>query len=483
MLRELVCVVAVAASLRTETTTPCASGFLSTPCPLVRSTITTTPLPCPTIASPCGELAIFGARVVLAQSVGSPGSMVTATPSVSIETTMTTTPAPCFSTSKKPCPILISTSTTTPCVATRMDALASAGARDTPDRASSATAAVFGSTVTTTPLPCPTSATPCTVTTTPCIIATMVSTVTPTPVPCPTTALPWGALAIAGSHFDLAQGSPSRLKATTTIATTSVVTTIAMATATVTTTTTATTTSSTTTITTSSTSRTTTTAIATTTFDSHVGLAISGASMHAKLLSSRSHSVEHAKTTLRRKEHESKHSARIGNSFLSLVTWLLMLLLLILLIAGWHCCCRSKGKSPSISPNVTEEVPLLAGDLTKPTELETILETAREAIPVASASRSAEEPYEDPETVLNIAHEAHRMESARTVDDAPAYVISSTELPVAVDVAPIQEPENLVAVETRDGPMESASLDRHREIPPVGEAPKNTGCCACRGRH
>lgn len=126
---------------------------------------------------------------------------------------------------------------------------------------------------------------------------------------------------------------------------------------------------------------------------------------------------------------------------------------------------------------------MLAGDLTKPTELETILETAREAIPVASASRSAEEPYEDPETVLNIAHEAYRMESARTVDDAPAYVISSIELPVAVDVAPIQEPENLVAVETRDGPMESASLDRHREIPPVGEAPKNTGCCACRGRH
>jgi len=391
-----------------------------------------------------------------------------------------------------------------------MDALAIAGARDTPERASSANAAMFGSTVTTTPLPCTTTATPCdalaiagahvdlargsgevgsphaTVTTTPCIIATMVSTVTPTPVPCPTTASPWGALAIAGSHLDLAQGSPSRLKATTTIATTSVVTTIAMATTTVTTTTTATTTSSTTTtITISSTSRTTTTAIVTTTFDSHVGLAISGASMHAKLLSSRSHSVEHAKTTLRRKEHESKHSARIGNSFLSLVTWPLLLLLLVLLIAGWHCCCRSKGKSPSIPPNVTEEVPLLAGDLTKPTELETILETARESIPLASASRSAEEPYEDPETVLNIAHEAHRIESARTIDDAPAYVISSTELPVAVDVAPIQEPENLVAVETRDAPKESASAspDRHREIPPVGEAPKNTGCCACRGRH
>jgi hypothetical protein len=219
---------------------------------------------------------------------------------------------------------------------------------------------------------------------------------------------------------------------------------------------------------------------------SNAGLAISGASMHAKMLSSRSHSADHAKTALRRKEHETKHSARIGNSFLSLVAWPLLLLLLIVLIAGWHCCCRSKGESPFISPNDTEEVPLLAGDLTKPTELETILETTREAIPLASASRSAEELYEAPEIAANIAHEAHRIESTRTVDDAPAYVISSTELPVAVDIAPIQEPENLVAVETRGGPKDQqtrASPDRHREIPPVGEAPKNTGCCACRGRH
>eukprot|EP00427_Karlodinium_veneficum_P021073 CAMPEP_0169109202 /NCGR_PEP_ID=MMETSP1015-20121227/25839_1 /TAXON_ID=342587 /ORGANISM="Karlodinium micrum, Strain CCMP2283" /LENGTH=618 /DNA_ID=CAMNT_0009170883 /DNA_START=79 /DNA_END=1935 /DNA_ORIENTATION=+ len=618
MLRVFVCVLSVAASMQTETTTPCASGFLATPCPpalatstttpsapsRVASTVSTTPLPCRTSASPVDGLAISGAHVNLAQeSVEvAPVSTVTATPVVAIDTTRTSTPVPCYSTSLKPCPTLASTMTTTPCVP--MDALAIAGARDTVGAALLTSGEVVASTATTTPLPCPTSVTPCgalaiagahvdldkaslphststttpsifnlvpettktttpipcstssqkpcpviasTLTTTPCALAQVgalaiagsrdspeiassasdgmvVSTATTTPSPCPTTVSPCGALAIAGAHVELvrAYGKVSSPWSTVTttpcvaidaskarvtypchLTTTTMLSTTTVVTSTTTTTVTTTTTITSATMSTSMTTTTTITTIKTVADDSNTtnggvlksvgGLAISGASMSAKIVSSKGHSISHAKASLRRKERGTTHSIR-SDSDVSLLPFLgLALLLLCIVIPCWYCCHRSNRKLSSAPPKVTEEAPLLSREVIDVNKLETVLESPREAAPLVSSSRIGEESG-DAQGVASGAILNKRetsLDSVRShVDDvAPTEFRSSTEL-VAPDVAQVSEQETLAAEAMVDMPdttisslQPSASPSRQREIPLVGEAPKNTGCCACRGRH
>merc|ERR1712076_210236 len=99
------------------------------------------------------------------------------------------------------------------------------------------------------------------------------------------------------------------------------------------------------------------------------GLAISVASMSATIVSSGSHSVNHAKAALRgshsvnhakvalkRKEHQATHAASTEKTLTPLLE-LALLLLLCVLIPCWYLCHHRK------SPKVTEEAPLLSDDL------------------------------------------------------------------------------------------------------------------------
>lgn len=463
---------------------------------VVASTATNTPLPCPTTVTPCGALAIAGAHVDL-DKASLPHSTSTTTPSIFNlvpDTTKTTTPIPCSTSSQKPCPVIASTLTTTPCALAQVGALAIAGSRDTLEIASSVSDGMVLLTATTTPSPCPTTVSPC------------------------------GALAIAGAHVELARPSGKVSSPWSTVTTTPcaaidtsksrvtypchlTTTTIMSSTTTVVTRTTTTVTPTTTIISaTTSTSMTTTTTITTIETvedDSNTtnvgvlkslgGLAISGASMSAKIVSSKGHSVSHAKASLRRKERGTTHST-LSDSDVSLLPFLgLALLLLCIVIPCWYCCHRSNRKLSSVPPKVTEEAPLLSRDAIDVNKLETVLESPREAAPLVSSSRIEEESLDAQDVasgaILNKRETS--LDSVRShVDDvAPTEFKSSTEV-VAPDVAEVSEQEGLAAEAMVDRPdttiaslQPSASPSRQREIPLVGEAPKNTGCCACRGRH
>jgi len=136
---------------------------------------------------------------------------------------------------------------------------------------------------------------------------------------------------------------------------------------------------------------------------------------------------------------------------------------------------------------------LLSRDAIDVNKLETVLESPREAAPLVSSSRIEEESLDAQDVasgaILNKRETS--LDSVRShVDDvAPTEFKSSTEV-VAPDVAEVSEQEGLAAEAMVDRPdttiaslQPSASPSRQREIPLVGEAPKNTGCCACRGRH
>jgi len=94
-----------------------------------------------------------------------------------------------------------------------------------------------------------------------------------------------------------------------------------------------------------------------------------------------------------------------------------------------------------------------------------------------------------------VANSAHFNEtpvpSAGSQIDQSTDVHLPMEVPVSVFVAPLQEPERPVAVvamadrtNTTIAPKQtSAPRNGQRKIQPVGEALKNTGCCAYRGGH
>jgi hypothetical protein len=198
-------------------------------------------------------------------------------------------------------------------------------------------------------------------------------------------------------------------------------------------------------------------------------------------------------SALRRKEHGTTHASSTDNSLLSLLE-LALLPLLCVLIPCWYCWHRSTRRLPSVSPKVSEEAPLLSDELVEPTKFETVLESSRELAPLVSASDTGEESHKAPEVVSDqaIFKRETSLDSARSQADhvTPTDVNFSTEfLIAAVVAAPMQEPERPAAEAMVDGPntiapkQTSASPNGQRKIPPVGEAPKNTGCCACRGGH